>query len=377
MRRSTGLINSLAAAALAAACGGGGSTVDEAAAIDVCAVDSSKLSAILADDVPAPIDDAQVLRLAFPDPVAGGWLLEKPIKSVSDIRAFNNSVFMLAEGFEHCYDCIVVESATQLANETASKHAVRVNFSYQGRKFQALALGRLPDSCGSTLTSALIIPGSGLNQSSAIVASDPANVHHGVLDALAEVPHIYTFVKPNEDALAWHNGGGAKLTGDMIWNYHINRGGSYSVSYLAQSLAFVKWMKGCFGKTVVAGVSQGGAATMLNALQSKPTLAIVSAGHSLLFDQVEWSGSNQLVNVPGYARLAKASHLVDSLRNSPSKWLFTWGRGDTDIYKIEADTRFTANYIEPLQNVDVSIHDGGHSFPVNEMRLFINKNLNQ
>jgi hypothetical protein len=375
MKRSAAFIITLSAAALVAACGG--SVIVEPATNNVCAVDPSRMSGILADDVSSPIDDAQVLRYAFPDPVAGGWLLEKPITSVSDIRIFNNSIFMLTENFEHCYDCILVEGATQLADETASKYAVRVDFSYQGRRFHSTALGRLPDICGGTSASALIIPGSGLNQSSAIVAREPANVHGGVVDALAEVPYIYTFVKPNEDALAWHNGSGAKLTGEMVWNYHVNRGGSYSVSYLAQSLAFVKWMKGCFGKTVVAGVSQGGAATMLNALQSKPTLAIVSSGHTLLFDQVEWSGSNQLVNVPGYARLAKASHLVDSLRNSPSKWLFTWGRGETDFYKIEADTRFTANYIEPLQNVDVTIHDGGHVFAVEEIKLFINQNLNR
>jgi len=375
--RSTAVfINSLAAAALVSACGGG-APIDEPAAKNVCAVDPNLMSAILADDVSSQIDDAQLLRFAFPDPVAGGWLLEKPVKSVSDIRSFNNSIFMLAENFEYCYDCIVVQGAVQLSDATTSKQAVRVTFTYQGRKHYSLAYGQLPESCSSSGASALIIPGSGFNQSTAINDREPANYHYGILSALASVPHVYTFVKPNEDALAWHNGSGTKLTGDMIWNYHINRGGSYSVSYLTQSLAFVKWMKGCFGKTVLAGLSQGGGATMLNALQSKPTLAIVSSGHSLLFDQLEWSGSNQLVNVPGYSRLAKASYLVDSLGNSPSKWLFTWGRGETDFYKIEADTRFTANYIEPLQNVEVTIHDGGHVFPVEEIKLFINQNLNR
>lgn len=376
MTRTSVFINSLAAAALVSACGGG-AAINEPAAINVCAVDPIRMSAILADDVSSPIDDAQLLRFAFPDPVAGGWLLEKPIKSVSDIRIFNNSIFMLTENFEHCYDCIVVQGAVQLTDATGSKQAVRITFTYQGRKHYSLAYGKLPQSCNTSEASALIIPGSGFNQSTAINARDSSNYHFGIFDALAGVPNVYTFVKPNEDAIAWHNGSGAKLTGDMIWNYHVNRGGSYSVSYLAQSLAFVKWMKGCFGKTVVAGLSQGGGATMLNALQSKPTLAIVSSGHSLLFDQLEWSGSNQLVNVPGYSHLAKASYLVDSLNNSPSKWLFTWGRGETDFYKIESDTRFTANYIEPLQNVDVTIHDGGHVFPVQEIKLFISQNLNR
>ena len=71
---------------------------------------------------------------------------------------------------------------------------------------------------------------------------------------------VYTFIKPNEDFLAWHDGNGKKLSGDFIWNWHLNREGSYSVSYLVQSLAFTKWMKGCFKKTLIAGLSQGGAA---------------------------------------------------------------------------------------------------------------------
>ena len=116
---------------------------------------------------------------------------------------------------------------------------------------------------------------------------------------------------------------------------------------------------------------------MINALQSKPTAAIVSAGHSLLFDQVEYAGHNQLLNVPGYASLAKSATLVTSLRNSPTAWLFTWGRADSDIYKVEADTGFTASYIEPLLNVDVSIHDGGHEFPLADIRAFVTRTVSR
>ena len=65
------------------------------------------------------------------------------------------------------------------------------------------------------------------------------------MDALrqAGVLQIYTLIKPNEDILAWHDGQGHKVHGNYIWNWHLNRAGSYSVSYLVQSLAFAKWMK--------------------------------------------------------------------------------------------------------------------------------------
>lgn len=348
-----------------------------ASAADACVYDGDRLSQVVAA-VPAPaVADAGILSAAMVDPVSGSWLIEPPVRALADIRARNNDAFMLAEGFENCFSCILLEDVSELSDPSETKHAVRVGFSYQGRHFQAIAYGRLPGSCDPAGAAAMIIPGSGMNQSSAIVERDPANAHFGGLDALSEVPNVYVLVKPNEDLLAWHDGNGHKLTGAMIWTYHVNRGGSYSVSYLAQSLAFVKWMKGCFGRTVVAGLSQGGAATLLNALQSRPTLAIVSSGHSVLFDQVEYAGANQLIGVPGYARLARTENLVAALRNSPTRWLFTWGRGETDVYGADAQARLTAGSVEPLDNVDAAIHDGGHVFAVNAIRQFVHRNLDR
>ena len=365
-----------ASATLLVACGGGGEQTATVAAPQaaVCATHVDRRATVLATDAALQFNDTDILRFGFTDPVATDWLLTDPVRTVTGIRAANNATFMFAEGFENGYECITVQGATELSNRTGTQHAVRVDFSYRGTVYAALAYGRLPGSCGAR-SAALVIPGSGLNQATSIVNRDAANVHHGILDALGSISHTYALIKPNEDALAWHDGNGAKLTGDMIWNYHVNRGGSYSVSYLTQSLAFVKWMKSCFDQTVVAGVSQGGAATLINALQSKPTAAVVSSGHSLLFDQVEYAGHNQLLNVPGYASLAKSGTLVKAMTSSPTAWLFTWGRAELDIYKVEADTGFTASYIEPLPQVDVNIHDGGHEFPIENVRAFISRTI--
>ena len=376
MPRIESLIFMVVSTALLGACGGGG---EQAAAVvapqeATCTVHTDRRAIVLAVDAPLQYNDADILRYGFTDPVTTDWLQQEPIQTVAGIRTANNAIFMFADGFENSYECIEVQGATELSNRTNTQRAVRVDFSYRGTGYTAFAYGRLPSSCGVG-SAALVIPGSGLNQATSIINRDAANVHRGILDALGSISQTYTLVKPNEDSLAWHDGKGGKLTGDMIWNYHVNRGGSYSVSYLAQSLAFVKWMKTCFDKTVVAGVSQGGAATMINALQSKPTAAVVAAGHSLLFDQVEYAGHNQLLNVPGYASLAKSATLVTSLRNSPTAWLFTWGRADSDIYKVEADTGFTASYIEPLLNVDVSIHDGAHEFPLEDIRAFVTRTV--
>ena len=182
---------------------------------------------------------------------------------------------------------------------------------------------------------------------------------------------ILTLIKPNEDFLAWHDGNGKKLSGDFIWNWHLNREGSYSVSYLVQSLAFTKWMQGCFDRTLVAGLSQGGAAAMLNALQSEPDLAIVASGSSVINDLAEWSGHSQLIGVPGYRALSRPEYLVDRLKQSPAQWFFSWGKQEIGTYRIEAEEQRTAEVIRMLPNVTTAVHDEGHVFPVQEIRSFL------
>lgn len=359
-------------AALLQACGGGSGdgALVASPVVDGCASQSAARATVLATNAPVAIDDSAILQYGFDTPTAPGWLMQPAIARVADVQTVNAGIFMPADGFEHAYDCIRIDSATRVNAPDGSQQAVRVDFSYRGTAHAAWAYGSLPGTCAGG-SAALVIPGSGHNQGSAIVGRQRDNYHFGVLDALADVGNSYVLIKPNEDALAWHNGQGAKLSGDLIWNYHVNRGGSYSVSYLVQSMAFTKWMKSCFAHTVLAGLSQGGAAVMLTALQATPSAAIVAAGHSLLFDQLEYAGHNQLLNVPGYAALAKRDTLVTALGGSRTRWLFAWGRADTDVYRVESTTGYTAAAIDPLANVDISIHDGGHAFPVAAMQSFL------
>jgi len=171
--------------------------------------------------------------------------------------------------------------------------------------------------------------------------------------------------------LAWHDGNGRKLGNDFMISWHLNRESSYLVSYLVQSLAFTKWMQGCFSKTLVAGLSQAGAAALLNALQSKPNQAIVAAGHSVITDQAEWSGHNQLIGVPGYAEISRPEVLVDRLRQSPTRWFFSWGKQEIGTYRIESEEQLTAKVISHLPKVTTVFHDEGHVYPVQEIRSFL------
>jgi hypothetical protein len=319
----------------------------------------------------APKD--QLLAHAFTDPVIPGDLLHPPIQLLEGIRDANERIFMESEGFEFAYANVEVLSSRQLRLNNRERAVVHVQFTYRGRSYDAYSYGRLPPSCTGARTASLIIPGSGLNQSEAIAGGSSDNYHAGILDALTAGGDVFTLIKPNEDLLAWHNGEGKKLTGDYIWNYHINRSGSYSVSYLVQSMAFVQWMQSCYYETIVAGLSQGGAAALLVGLQAEPTLAIVASGVSVVAALVEKSGHDQLLGVPGYASLVDPDTLRQSLQATVTSWLFAWGCGESGVYGIDAEQRLTATAIDTLANVTTLIHEGRHEFPVSAIREFIER----
>jgi hypothetical protein len=314
----------------------------------------------------------ELLRNAFRDPVNEKELYYPAITSLSGIREANERLFICRDGFEIAYENIQLLGANQLQRANGLQPVVRVRFSYLEREYEAFAYGNLPKS-DSGIRASLVIPGSGLNQSLGIATDNPKNYHHGILDALTAGGAIFTLIKPNEDFLAWHDGKGKKLRGQGIWSWQLNRGGSYAVTYVVHSLAIMKWMKSCFSETIVAGLSQGGAATLSNALQSQPTHAIVASGSSILFNELDLSSSDQLMGFPDFAKVSNPSSLLAALQASPTSFLFSWGREETDYYKIEAEQLITAKLIEPLANVEVAIHDGGHVFPVEPIRQWLSK----
>lgn len=282
--------------------------------------------------------EADLLESAFAsNPSIDGELYYPPITNAQEIREANIRAFVETEGFENAFEEIEVVATEQLELPSRSLPVVRVIYTYRKEIREAFSYGNMPNLCDGGRGS-MVIPGSGDNQSSAIFTGDPENYQHGILDAVSEESpdSRFIFIKQNHDFLAWHNGGGKKMHGNYVFAWHLNRGGSYSASYLVDALAFTKWMQSCFQETAVLGLSQGGAATLLVSLQSRPTYAVVASGHSLVFAQLLNSGANQIVGVPGYFDLFREEVFVDKLKESSTSWLFTWGKAEPRIYGLEA-----------------------------------------
>lgn len=315
--------------------------------------------------------EEELSKCSFTVPLIHGEKLLPAITTINDIYSANQSIFINVRDFNDAYKKIILLGTDSLTLDSGKTKILRVRFVLSGREYNAYAYGSGRSNCGQGKTAALIIPGSGLNQSQGIYNRDPKNYHNGIMDALEKrADDLFVFIKPNEDALAFHNGK-KKLNNIFIVNYHLNRGSSYSASYIVQSLAIAKYLKSCYYKTIIAGLSQGGTAALLNALQSEPDIAIVASGYSVISEKAEGSGFDQII-IPGlYARWIERTKLVSAISKTRTHFLFTWGKQETGEYRIEAEEQRSCKILMGLPNVRCAIHNGGHIFPVEEIGAYL------
>lgn len=312
----------------------------------------------------------QLMQYAFTREAPDNGLIYPPISSAEDMQEHNRSIFTPRANYYHAYANISIGIAEKL--HLNGVPVLRLPFTLEGITYAAYAYGEVYEACdGSIASAALIIPGSGNNQSLGIYENDPSNYHYGIIEALSSVDKVYVQIKPDRDARAWHNGNSMRMNGDFVYNWQLTMGGSYSVSYLVEALALMKYLNTCSDHTIVAGLSQGGTAALHVALQASPSQAIISSGYSVFAEKIQWAGFNQLMGVPGSEIIAVAEGFVASLKNSTTLYLFTWGKTENLYYREEALNLHTASLLQDVPNAIGISHDGGHIFPVSEIKEFL------
>ncbi|PID94122.1 MAG: hypothetical protein CSA95_04280 [Bacteroidetes bacterium] len=216
-----------------------------------------------------------------------------------------------------------------------------------------------------------IIPGSGINQSSQILKKREIsdNYQCNIDDVLIGYADLYIYIKPNEDILAIHNGNN-KIGHISYVNYLINMGGSYSSYYLLQSIALSKFIKKEYDKLFVVGLSQGGAAALLNCFQSEPDKAIIASGYSIQMDAPYESGHSQII-IPNYRYIYNSTRVYSELNSLSTKFLFTYGLKETGLYGKEAQELITATSFDSLSNVECVTHPEGHIYYEPIIREFL------
>jgi len=333
---------------------------------------AARLEAAAIEAAPLLTAEGELLQLAFSGPLIEREKMLPPIESTEGIFKANDSIYVPEAWLADAYARLSIVETTHLLLDEGKTPVLRVRYRLRGKLFEAHAYGRVTAPCKGRGTASLVIPGSGLNQSSAIFEGASDNYHYGILEALGEGGgDVFVLVKPNEDILAFHDGA-KKLDYSFIINYHLNRGGSYSASYIVQSLAVAKHLQACYRSLILAGLSQGGAAALVASLQAKPRAAIVSSGYSPLVRKITWAGFEQIV-LPGgmYWGIHDSRILRARIAALPTSYLFSWGKNDSALYKIEVDNELTCQALARLRNVRCAAHDGGHAFPVDDIKVFL------
>ncbi|XWN37464.1 MAG: hypothetical protein ROO71_00790 [Balneola sp.] len=182
--------------------------------------------------------------------------------------------------------------------------------------------------------------------------------------------YIYIYIKPNEDVLAFHNGF-RKIEDRFYINWHLNHGSSYSAQYIISSMAFTKYLKDKYHKTIVAGLSQGGGAALWNSIQMEPDVAIISSGYTVTKRKIQSSGHNQII-IPSLSKNFNPDTVRNIISRNSTKFLFTYGEEEKGVYKVEALRNQTCDFFGDISNIDCIIHSEGHVFPVNEINHFLN-----
>ena len=304
--------------------------------------------------------EQEIFKHAFSDPIIENEMLYPALTTLDDIYEHNATLLMPVDHFFTAYDDLQLESAESLVLDSGATQLLHVTYTLGGATYHGYAYA--PAAPQTDRPASLIIPGSGLNCSEPIYRKDPASYHDGIIDALGEGITNYVFIKPNEDCLAFHNGAG-KVNVAFFVNWLLNNATSFSAAYIVSAMAITKYLQGRHENVVVAGLSQGGGAALLTALQSKPTAAVIASGFSVIMERIHWSGHNQII-IPGIGQAYSNENVREEIKTSSTQFLFTYGKQENVIYRIEAEERYSCAFLSSCANVRCESHDDGHIFHV-------------
>jgi hypothetical protein len=306
----------------------------------------------------APEDE--IFQHAFSDPITTSEMLYPAITTLDGIYESNAKLLLPAEHFFTAYDNLQIEAVETLTLDDGATHLLQVTYTLGGATYHGHAYA--PADPDSGKPASLTIPGSGLNCSEPIYRRDSASYHDGILDALGDGITNYIFIKPNEDCLAFHNGEG-KVDVNFNVNWFLNNAASYSATYIVSAMAITKWLQGRHDQVVVTGLSQGGGAALLTTLQSQPTAAVIASGFSVIMERIHWSGHNQII-IPGIGQAYSNENVRKQIKASQTQFLFTYGRSESYIYRMEAERGLSCDFLSGCPNVRCESHDDGHIFHV-------------
>lgn len=299
-------------------------------------------------------EDDLIANMFTESTIAKDKLLYEPVDELDEFVNLLDQMEIDISAFPSAYDSV------KIINGTIINNVLNVEFEFAGKELNAYGYFKKSED-GTADDAALIIPGTGENQSTAMFNNVEDNYQANITELTSAHSDSYILIKPNEDILAIHNGN-KKINETAFVNYLLNNGASYSFYYFVQSLAISKYLQQNYDNVIVAGLSQGGFVSLLNGLQSQPYKCIVASGYSILFAEFQHSGHDQFI-VPYLWKYYTNEQVKERIAESKTRFLFTYGFGEDGIYLYEAGNGLTAHYFADLKNAAVKTHNGGHVYP--------------
>lgn len=321
--------------------------------------------------VPSDDPEQQLLDYVFTEPVISGDQILDSVKNLDDLHHQLDAMILPIEAYWDAAESMSIDLVSNIQlneNQPDDCWLMQVQYSIDGRSYDAYAYRNSPATEKANDSAAMVIPGSGSNQSHAIYGRDLNNYQSGILEAFPDDTDTYVFIKPNQDCLAIHNGE-KRLHRDGYSNWLVSKGASYSAHYLVSSIAITKALQSRYSQVSVCGLSQGGEAALLNALQTAPSRAIVASGYSSLYDKVKWAADNQ-ITLPGFLEKLSIPQIGIIISGQKTQYLFTWGVNENGTYGIEAKQGLLREAFSHLDNVTCAVHPGGHAYPLSTIREF-------
>ena len=290
-----------------------------------------------------------------------------PIQDKKQLHQRINNMLIGIDNFDSAYYMI------DIISHTIENNKLILTYKYKSSIDTAFAYFK-PSKIKNSKVGINLIPGSGINQSSAMFYQNDiiSNYQSNIDDIAINYGDCFILVKPNEDFLAIHNG--RKKIGEVSYvNHLLNNGGSYSAYYMIQGLALSKYLKKRYDEFYIFGLSQGGLAALINSIQSEPGLAVIASGFSVQMEYPYRSGHNQLI-IPGYRLAYNPENIKSMISNLKTQFLFTWGLKEPGIYGIDAQEKLTPNFLKESANIKISIHPEAHIYHEPSITSFLESN---
>lgn len=314
--------------------------------------------------VPPPDPGAESpADLAFSEPlIPSPQLLDEPVTGLEEAAERIRPLMLPAEAFFESGDAV-----TALGDSRVKSSLVKVEGVISGQSVDSYAY-MIAREESRTDCVVLVVPGTGANQAWEMLHRE--GYQGDVVDVLLEECDVAIQVKPNEGPRAIHNGR-RKL--DPLWVYAlmINEGSSYAGRYLTEAVGLMAWLKAEYDVVGLSGLSQGGRAAMLIAMESEPDFLIVASGWTIRNREIWPAGVGQIV-VPSLHAEYPRDHIRRRLRDMKTAVLLSYSPNEWGPYGQEAKSGRTCSYLEE-GGVDVNcvIHPYGHAYPVDAVAGFV------